>query len=741
MKLGFKTVTVVVLSLSLINCKKMEEKDIHSGDISNIFEYKPDAPLCNTIDPENISTEVSCNCTIDDYKSALSENVVGTSVYHASSDICSAAKHSSILNQSKPSTVIILPGQQCSNFFGSKMNGLSSLSRFLSGNEPTFYFKGFSDGACAAVPNKSICAATTLTWSITGETCTGTIAEYNGPEGGTKVATDSKGEENSPTGTANFICSGNAWISIPQEGAVCSSLDFNPDVFSFTTRENAALNTNISSGSVSVVGFSAPSKVNVSGGSYRIYDGTAWSSWVVSTGTINYGNKIQLGHKSSNLNATLVTTTVTIGTVTATFSSRTFALDSNPTPFTFSDRANVELNSIVTSASINISGINTIAPVNISGGSFRIFNGTIWSNWLVSTGSISDGNKIQVSHRASSVFSTPVNTVLTIGTVTDTFTSTTVAIDTTPEPFHFVDQEGVSRNANIQSNELTINTINSSTAVTVTNGSYRIYNGTNWSSCTTSAGQINKGFKIKACHKSAANFATAISTTITIGGVSDIFTSTTLAEDTQPNAFTLDDKNNVYRNTEYESNWPTINGINSDTVITVTGGSYAIYDGHNWSAWTSASGTIKNGYLVKVKHKSASNFKTTTTTRLTVGGISEDFKTTTVNGVDLSAVSSFSFTEQSNVNTATSIISEPFELSGLTAAGASLSITVTHGDEFRYYNGRSWSSWRTTALTVYNGYRIQVGHTSASAYNTSITTEIKIGTKTGRFKSTTKAAP
>jgi len=83
---------------------------------------------------------------------------------------------------------------------------------------------------------------------------------------------------------------------------------------------------------------------------------------------------------------------------------------------------------------------------------------------------------------------------------------------------------------------------------------------------------INNGDTVVVRHTSSASAATVTNTTLTIGGISDTFSSTTLVGDTTPDAFAFMDQTNVALNTLITSNSVTVSGINSPTAISIIGG-------------------------------------------------------------------------------------------------------------------------------------------------------------------------
>lgn len=104
---------------------------------------------------------------------------------------------------------------------------------------------------------------------------------------------------------------------------------------------------------------------------------------------------------------------------------------------------------------------------------------------------------------------------------TPTTFSVTV-VDTIPDQFAFTDRTGVAFNSEIVSDAVTISGISASTSISVTGGEYTINGGT----YTASAGTVLNGNSVTVRHTSAnANDGTT-DTTLSIGGISDTFTST-----------------------------------------------------------------------------------------------------------------------------------------------------------------------------------------------------------------------
>jgi hypothetical protein len=197
------------------------------------------------------------------------------------------------------------------------------------------------------------------------------------------------------------------------------------------------------------------------------------------------------------------------------------APDTTPDAFAFVDQTNVPPSTTITSAPITVSGINAPSPISVAGGLYSVNGG----GFTGVAGNVNNGDAVRAQHTSSASFSTAVNTTVTIGGVSDTFTSTTLAADTTPDAFAFVDQTNVPPSTTITSAPITVSGINAPSPISVTGGLYSINGG----GFTGVAANVNNGDLVRAQHTSSASFSTAVNTTVTIGGVSDTFTSTTLA--------------------------------------------------------------------------------------------------------------------------------------------------------------------------------------------------------------------
>lgn len=105
--------------------------------------------------------------------------------------------------------------------------------------------------------------------------------------------------------------------------------------------------------------------------------------------------------------------------------------DTTPDAFSFTDQTNVARSTVITSAPITVAGIDAPANISVTGGEYSINGGAFTSSPGV--GTVVNGDQIRARNTSSGSYSTAVNTAVTIGGVSDTFTSTTLAGATTPD--------------------------------------------------------------------------------------------------------------------------------------------------------------------------------------------------------------------------------------------------------------------------------------------------------------------
>lgn len=95
--------------------------------------------------------------------------------------------------------------------------------------------------------------------------------------------------------------------------------------------------------------------------------------------------------------------------------------DVTPDAFGFVDQTGVALSTLTTSAPVVIAGIDAAAVITVTGGAYSINGGA----FTASNGMVVAGDLIRAQHTSSSLSLTAVNTIVNVGRIVDTFTSTT----------------------------------------------------------------------------------------------------------------------------------------------------------------------------------------------------------------------------------------------------------------------------------------------------------------------------
>lgn len=384
--------------------------------------------------------------------------------------------------------------------------------------------------------------------------------------------------------------------------------DTSPDPINFAAQIDVPLSTLVTSNTVTITGIDAPTPISVTDGEYSI-DGGAFTNVA---GNVTNGQEVTVRQTSSATSETTTNTFLVVGDQNATFSVTTG--DTTPGPFSFTDVTGAPLNTPTTSNQITVFGITLPSPITITGGEYQIGAGVFTSD----PGFVNSGDLVTVRQTSSPDFSTTTDTVLDIGGVSDTFSVTTLAADTTPDAFTFTDQVDVAFASQITSAPVTITGINTGAAISVTGGDYSIDGG----AFTNAAGTVTNGQQVRVRVTSAAAPLTATDATLTVGGVSDTFTVTTVATppDVVPNAFFFTDVENAEQGVVVESNVVTLAGLDPGAPIRISGpaGSNSEYR-INGGAWTNAVGTIGPGDTLQVRHTTASIAGRAVSSTVTVG--------------------------------------------------------------------------------------------------------------------------
>ncbi len=322
--------------------------------------------------------------------------------------------------------------------------------------------------------------------------------------------------------------------------------------------------------------------------------------------------------------------------------------DTQPAAFSFGTNPT----GLALSAGTQTSDAATIT--DITAASAFTFSGTDGScewrknggSWVTTgSGSCVDGDTLQLRHTAGTGYSQTVSGTITFtsGPVSATFSSTTVAIDTTPAAIDFGSRTNQTRSAtNIESpNTVTVLEVTAATPITFnfTGSGQWQKNGGSWSSAASDTAVLNDTLKLR--HNISASYGGVVTSTITFvpSGVTSTFTTTAEAEDTYPDLFDFADISGTVALSSVQQSIATITvaGINAAAAITISGSGGSAHEYQkNGGSWTSSAGTVVLGDTVRVRHTSSGSNSTPATTTLTIGGRSDTFTSTTVaSGEDL----------------------------------------------------------------------------------------------------------
>ena len=550
-----------------------------------------------------------------------------------------------------------------------------------------------------------------------------------------------------------------------------AAVDTTPNAFTFTTKNSATAGQNFSQASSAIAGLADgdSASVSVSGGTVNV-------SSVVNGGTVT-----ATGTAASAGNSTVVT--VTIGGVQGTFTINTpapAASDNSPDAFgNFNTATGSQLSTVNTSNTKTITGIDVATAVSISGnGSFSIAGGS-----YVTSGTITNGQTINVRLTSSGSFNTSVSTTLTVGDKTGSYTVTTRQQVTASPPtaltltqttntsgtaqtvtatgsggtgttqvsndnssFH---SNGHSFSQNRSGSAVTyyaknIGEVNSS-VITATklvppvvtlsgigtfnasassaNNSYNVdpqraggnFNtySSSWGTVSTSISNNSGGWLSSSITNSSLghfNLTTGANSSTSAQSATVTYTTTTqfghthtmtftynqagIAVDTTPDAISFSDVADRALNTDTFAN-DQITGINTATNATYSGdanGSFSV-TGLN-GTYNQSAKSVSNGTQIHVKLLSANANSTARSATITVGGVSDTFTVTTAAGADTTP-DQFSFTDVTGA-AATTIFTDTITLAGFNAATtASMSSSAVQA-QFKVNSG----SFGTGSQTV-----------------------------------------
>lgn len=202
-----------------------------------------------------------------------------------------------------------------------------------------------------------------------------------------------------------------------------------PDEFTFIGIFDATRSTEYISNSIIVSGIDALSPITKSGPGSLLVDDAPFSGT-----TVTNGQTVAVVMTSSANYSTAVETTVTIGGMSSTFliitESEPGEIDTTPDQFTFTNKTDVALGAEVESDRVLLTGFNFFSPISVTGPGVVYIDDSERIRGPLAEGdndTIAVWEAFWVVVKASDDYSTAVETTVTIGGVSATFTVTTRA--------------------------------------------------------------------------------------------------------------------------------------------------------------------------------------------------------------------------------------------------------------------------------------------------------------------------
>jgi hypothetical protein len=204
---------------------------------------------------------------------------------------------------------------------------------------------------------------------------------------------------------------------------VTTAPDVVPAEFNFSATTDAALGTAITSSPVTLSGFDVAVPISITNGEYSINGGAFTSA----AGTISPTQTLAVKVISSSANSTAVDAILTVGGVSGTYRVTTLA-DAIPNAFAFIPAINAVPGSVNSSNAITVEGVDTTVPIVITGGEYSINGGAFTS----AAGTVTNGQTVTVKAVALAGTELTHNAVVTIGSVSGTYSVTTILDTTAP---------------------------------------------------------------------------------------------------------------------------------------------------------------------------------------------------------------------------------------------------------------------------------------------------------------------
>ena len=422
-------------------------------------------------------------------------------------------------------------------------------------------------------------------------------------------------------------------------------------------------------------------------------------------------------------------------------------LDDYADDFSFVNINNAEPGTLYTSGIATITGINYKIKVSVvgAGTSFSV-NGDAFST---SPRFARDGNTIQLQLSTlqdflPSDFSRQYNAIVTAGKRTTIWTVTTRPTISNLVPVNFTPISNLPVDTAVSSNTVTISGLE--TGYTVLVGVDGTYQGATNQSGFGALISINNGplvtggvvgngdnffiYNPAVPGTDQFSYSQTRNIPVSVGTYTTTWNITTASADLTPDAFSFTNVSNAEINTTFVSNPITVSGITGITIpkftvpIDVFGAGFEY--NKNGGAFTSViGGTTVSGDVIRLRKVTDSNYSTSSTANLVIGGVNASWNVTTKAQPFDTIPNAFSFTSINGVSRSSSFTSNEITLSDMTP-GFFGSASISGGQFKVIRNGSVFSNFSSNSINVQLGDTISLRNTSSSSYSTTITTTFTV---------------
>jgi len=291
--------------------------------------------------------------------------------------------------------------------------------------------------------------------------------------------------------------------------------------------------------------------------------------------------------------------------------------DVTPDAFAIDDVSDQEPSAAIESAPVTVSGVDSKTTIDISGGFYSIDGGPFTG----AAGVIEVGQEVVVQVKTQPLANTQFDATLTIGGVTEVFSVTTGEVPSSATDFSFFDALDVELGAEVLSDILSLDGLAADTPVSIVGGEFSI----DGAAFTSEAGVINPGQTLQLRATAPERPNTEAILQITVGATTETFRLLTKVLDISPEVFVFAPEESIVPGAVVISDEIIVEGLNTPTLISISGGDYAIDEG----AFSNLSGLVSNGQRVRIRVTAPSNFNEESYVTLTIGELSTTFRLAT----------------------------------------------------------------------------------------------------------------